>query len=299
MIRIARKLGYLPFGEEFFIKEEDSQRYPQEDLLYIIAGTYGQTGSSLGRLSRRDHQSINLDDNAVVIFSGDPAPPGADVMVEKLTDNLIMQNVEVIYGEIQENLHVSGHGGEQDLIRMAEILKPKYFIPTGGSITRMRVYRNTLNKKLNVPKNHIFELLEGESVLFSKSLVKKGKRISIQPVYISAGKEIDEISPVVIHDRNQLSDVGVFVVVIPSLNGNILNPKKAEIITRGFIYVKDSSEFMKKARSYIVKKVNKNTKNGKVGDWTKFRRKMERDLEKFCYKETGVSPMILVHSIRA
>jgi ribonuclease J len=293
MVDVARRLGYLPFPDDFFIKEQSSRNYPQSELVYLIAGCYGQQGSSLDRLSRDEHESITLKGEPMVIFSGDPNPPGANITVEKVMDNLTLKNCEVIYSEIQDDLHVSGHAVKGDIERMIRLINPKYHVPIGGTITKMRAYTNTVSK-MGISKNRVFECLEGDSVEFSQGNAKKGPHYDTEPVYISGGKT-NELNPIVVRDRNQLCNEGVFVVAIPvSSEGHILS-EKLEIITRGFIYVKDSKELMNKSKKFIDKKI-KGTKNNS-GEISDMKRKLERDIGKYLRKETRNTPMVIVHFI--
>jgi ribonuclease J len=293
MVGVARRLGYLPFQDDFFIKEQLSRKYPQEELVYLIAGCYGQPESSLGRLSRGEHESITLEDNAMVIFSGDPNPPGANITVEKVMDALTLRNAEVIYGEIQDDLHVSGHAVRGDIERMTKLINAKYYIPIGGTITKMRAYTNLLGT-LGIVKSRVFELLEGDSVEFSSGNAKKGPHLQTKSVFMASNK-IDELNPVVVKDRNQLSEDGVFVVAVPvTRNGKVL-VDKLEIITRGFIYVKDSKELMGSSKKFIGKRINK--LNANKGDVTEIKRKLESDIGDYLRKETSMKPMVIVHFI--
>lgn len=293
MVDVARRLSYLPFPDDFFVKEQVSGKYPQEELVYLIAGCYGQPESSLGRLSRGEHESITLEDNAMVIFSGDPNPPGADITVEKVMDALTLRNAEVIYGEIQDDLHVSGHAVKGDIERMTKLINAKYYIPIGGTITKMRAYTNLLGK-LGIAKDRVFEMLEGDSVEFSYGSAKKGSHIQVKPVYMGSNK-IEELNPIVVKDRNQLCNDGVFVVAVPvTKKGNVLTDK-IEIITRGFIYVKDSKELMGKSKKFIGKRINR--LNSKKGDITEIKKKLENDIGDFLRRETSMTPMVIVHFI--
>jgi ribonuclease J len=292
-VKVAKDLGYLPFDEDVFVKEENASSYAQKDLIYIIAGCYGQHGSSLDRLSRGEHDDIVLEDNAMVVFSADPSPPGVEQAVERVMDNLTLRGAEVIYSKIQENLHVSGHGPKGDLITIASIVKPRYFIPIGGTVTKARAYRNMV-EELGFAKESVFELLEGESVVFNDGSAKKGSRLDVKPVYID-GSGVGDVGPVVIKDREHLSEEGVFVVVVPTQNGEYLKDK-VEIITRGFIYVKESKALMGRAKDVVGKALNK-VGNNEGEDWGSVKRKIEHDVERFLSKETGRKPLLIVHSI--
>jgi len=292
-VTVAKQLGYLPFDESVYINEQDSSQHHQKDLVYIIAGCYGQQGSSLDRLSRAEHENIVLEDNAMVVFSADPNPPGVAEAVEKMMDNLTLAGAEVIYSKIQENLHVSGHGTRGDLITVAAVAKPKYFIPIGGTVTKMRAYRN-LVESLGVQKNQVFELLEGESVVFEDGKAQKGVKLELKQVFVD-GSSVGGIGPVVMKDREQLSSDGVFVVVIPVSKDGQKIVGNVEVITRGFIYVKESKALMGKSRD-VVNKVLDRYKDG-IDDWGSAKKKIEKEISRFLYKETRRNPLIIVHSI--
>ncbi|OGC77260.1 hypothetical protein A2619_00615 [candidate division WWE3 bacterium RIFOXYD1_FULL_39_9] len=148
-------------------------------------------------------------------------------------------------------------------------------------------------KDLGIERERVFELLEGDVLEFRDGKAKLGERIEVKPVYID-GRFKKELSPVVVKDREQLSEEGVFVAVIPIDASGKLYPNKVEIVTRGFIYVKSSQALMDKSRKFITEKLNKLEKEK---DWNSVRRKVERDLDKFLFKETGRSPLIIVHTI--
>lgn len=292
-VSVARRLGFLSFPDNVFVKDGDSSNHPQSELAYLIAGCYGQEGSALGRLSRGEHDNIKLSDNALVVFSADPNPPGVEFDVEKVMSALTLSGAEVLYSKIQNNLHVSGHGTRGDLLAVAALIKAKYYIPIGGTITRMRAYTNML-KELGIGKERVFECMEGDCVEFSGGKAKKGQKTETKPVYIdNTGKS--EVNPVVIRDRDQLSTDGVFVVVIPSSSKGVFYPEKAEIVTRGFIYVKGSKELMDKSKQFITKNFDKNALRSK--DWQEYKRKLESKIEDFLHKETRSSPMVIVHAI--
>ncbi len=292
-VSVARRLGYLPFPDDVFVKDGDSSKYSQGDVAYLIAGCYGQEGSALARLSRGEHDTVKLAENSLVVFSADPNPPGVEFDVERVMSALTISGAEILYSKIQNNLHVSGHGAKGDLMAVAALTRAKYFIPIGGTITRMRAYTNML-KELGIAKDRVFECMEGDCVEFSGGKGKKGQKLETKPVYIE-NNGTGEVNPVVIRDRDQLSTDGVFVVVIPASAGGDFFPEKAEVVTRGFIYVKGSRELMDKSKQFIVKNFDKGAAKSK--DWQASKRKLESRIEEFLRKETGRRPMVIVHSI--
>jgi ribonuclease J len=292
-VSVARRLGYLPFADDIFVKDADSSKYKQGDIVYIIAGCYGQEGSALARFSRGEHDTVKLVDNALVVFSADPNPPGVEADVEKVMSALTLAGAEVLYSKIQNNLHVSGHGTRGDLTTIAAISKAKYYIPIGGTITRMRAYTNMIGE-LGIGKERVFECMEGDCVEFSNGRARKGQKIETKPVFID-NNGTDEVNPIVIRDRDQLSSDGVFVVVIPASQSGEFYPDKVEVVTRGFIYVKASKELLDKSKQFIAKIFDKGMTRSK--DWQDLKRKLESRIEDFLRKETGRRPMVIVHSI--
>ena len=292
-VKVARALGVIKFHDDLFIEEKEAGRFPQGDIVYIIAGCYGQPGSSLGRLSRGEHKEIVLEKDPIVIFSADPNPPGVDVAVERVMSAFTLFGAEVVYSRIQDNLHVSGHGTKGDLMTIASVAKPKYFIPIGGTITRMRAYTNMLGE-LGVSKDRVFECLEGDTVEFSSGKARKSGRLQTVPVYIDTAGSGSTINPVVIKDRDQLSSDGVFVVVIPSKDANLLKDN-VEVVTRGFIYVKASQELMDRSRKFVTKTLEK--MSDKPLEWPAKKKRLESEIQDFLFKETRSSPLVIVHAL--
>ena len=292
-VKVARGLGVIKFHDDLFVDEKEAGRLPQGDVVYIIAGCYGQPGSSLGRLSRGEHKEIVLEKDPIVIFSADPNPPGVDVAVERVMSAFTLFGAEVVYSRIQDNLHVSGHGTKGDLMTIASVVKPKFFIPIGGTITRMRAYTNMLGE-LGVSKDRVFECLEGDTIEFSSGRARKSGRLATVPVYIDTAGSGSTINPVVIKDRDQLSSDGVFVVVIPSKDGNLLKDN-VEVVTRGFIYVKASQELMDKSRKFVTKTLEKMSE--KQLEWPAKKKRLESEIQDFLFKETRSSPLVIVHAL--
>ncbi len=292
-VSVGKSLGLLPFRDEDFVKLEEANDYLQKDLVYIAAGCYGQQGSALDRISRGEHDHIMLESESVVVFSADPNPPGVAEDVERVMNNLTLAGAEVIYGKIQDNLHVSGHGTKGDLITMAHIVNPRYFVPIGGTVTKMRAYSNML-QEVGFVHSQVLELMEGESAVFDKGFAKKGETLEVQKIFVE-GRSVGEISPVVMRDRENLSMDGVFVVVIPVDPSEKVLAGKIEIITRGFVYVKENKALLGKAKDVVNKSLDKF--EGKIEDWNSVRNKVEDHVSKFLYKETGKNPMIIVHAV--
>ncbi len=293
-VSVARGLGYLPFDDDVFVPAKKASRYRQSDLVYIIAGCYGQPGSALGRLSRNEHSDVKLEEGALVIFSADPNPPGVAEAVERVQDSLITLGATVLYSEIQENLHVSGHGTEGDLKLVAFLSKAKYFIPIGGTIKRMRAYTNMI-ASLGIEPSRVFEQREGDSVLFQNGVAKRGESYPVADIFID-GSNIGDVGSSVIRDREKLSDDGIFVVIVPLSADSGEFKGGVEIVTRGFIYVKESKDLLRKAKQVVSDVLD--SESGDVRKrWSSVRDVLEKKLNKLLFKETGRNPLIFVQTV--
>src|SRR5690606_24126859 len=151
-------------------------KLPRNQVLYIISGCYGQNGSALYRVAHDDHRYIDIEKADTVIFSADPAPPGSKQKVDYLVDKLLEMNIDVHYYDLQEDLHVSGHGSREDIKLLFGLIKPKYFVPIGGTVRHMRAY-SQIAQDMGYKAGNIFELMPGESIILSKKGAKRGKPI--------------------------------------------------------------------------------------------------------------------------
>jgi len=292
-MRVAMNLGYVNYDKNIFVDAKDASNFAQNELVYIIAGCYGQEGSALDRLARGQNDNIQLQKDAVVIFSADPSPPSVREDVERLIDTLTLSGAEVVYGAIQENLHVSGHGPRGDLITVAAVAKPKYFIPIGGTVSKMRAYTNMV-ELLGYTQNSVFESLEGESVVFEGGKAVKGPRIETELIMVGQNGE-GEIHETVVKDRQRLANDGVFVVVLPVSKDRKKLVGKVETVTRGFVFVKESKELLEKASQFATKSFDKHV--AKSDDWGHMRFKMEKEVQQFLLKETGATPLVIVYPV--
>ena len=276
-MEVAREHGYIKRDPKYFVDAKSAHSHEQNKLTYIIAGCYGQKNSTLTRVSLGEHSSIKLEEKSVVIFSADPIPNSVGV-TNTLIDNLYKSNAEVYYSDIQDNLHVSGHGSQGDMLLLANIVRPKYFIPIGGNVKHMRSY-SKLIQTLGVDEKRILQLMDGQEMFFKNGNVRLGKQLKLKDVYVD-GNLVGDVGTRVLNDRARMAEHGMVVVMV---NGNNI-----EIISRGFVFMKKSHELINKAKSLIQKsmKNKKKTKDQKIN--------LERNLQKFFYKETGREPLILV-----
>lgn len=282
---IAYNLGYLKYRQDTVISLEETQGLKKDELVYIVSGCYGQVGSSLYRIAMGEHERVFIEEGDTFIFSADPAPPYSKESEDFVIDQLIDKGVDVHYYELDEGLYVSGHGSQEDIRQLFDIVKPRYYIPIGGAIRYMHAYKKLAIKNGANPDS-IFTLKPGENVVFENGGVWMGKKVPVKAVLVH-GLGVGDVGKVVLEDRAILGSAGVVVVVFRVRQGKILD--LPEIISRGFIFEKISKDFLKEAarrlKKQVEKKVNikKSIIHGVTLDY----------LGKFFFQKTGRRPMVL------
>jgi ribonuclease J len=255
--------------------------------MYIISGCYGQVGSSLYRLSLGEHKSVEIHRGDTLIFSADPAPQYTKESEDFVIDNLIGMGVDVHYYDLNEDLYMSGHGSQEDILELFKIANPRYFIPIGGAIRFMHSYKN-LALKYGANPEQVFELKPGESVIFENGRARPGDKIKVKSVLVH-GLGIGDIGKIVLGDRDILGKEGIVVAVIKINQGNGSLVGTPTIVTRGFVFEKLQKKLITRASEKLRILLGSSERNKK----DKMKRSTTVLLEKFFYKETGRRPMIL------
>ena len=285
--QIARNLGYLHYNQGQLISPKEAAKLPEDKRLYIISGSYGQPGSALYRLALGEHDLLKINSNDLVIFSSDPAPPGSKTNVDFLVDKLIEADADVHYYDMQEDLHVSGHGSQKDIEMLFALLKPKYFIPIGGTIRHMRAY-SQMAQRMGAKKEEVFELMPGEIVEFSGKNARKAGKVPVKDVLVD-GLGIGDVGNVVLRDRQILAQDGVAIAMIQVDRNERKLLDITEIISRGFVYEAKHKEILIRAASelkgYLHKKQKVDAHIARVA--------AVEFLEKFFFEKTGRRPMVI------
>lgn len=285
---IAKSLGLLHFKGDLVVDPRDARKLPPEKITYIVSGSYGQIGSALYRVAQDEHDFVKVDRDDVVIFSADPNPPGTEQTVNYVVDNLIERGAVVHYYDTQEDLHVSGHGSQKEIEMLAALVRPRYFIPIGGTIRHMRAYKE-LMENMGFGRDSVFELMPGDIVEFSKNGAKRAGRIPVHDVLVD-GLGIGDVGNVVLRDRKALAQEGVVVVVVQydgTTKELITTP---DIISRGFVFHKEQQPFLNQAAKELEGRLRKRVKNA---DQRSARENTVDFLERYFYEQTGRRPMIL------
>lgn len=285
--QIAKDLGYLNYEKGLVISPKELERLPKDQRLYIISGSYGQPGSSLYRAALGEHKSINIEAGDMVIFSSDPGPPGSKQSIDFIVDRLIELDAEVHYYDMQEDLHVSGHGSKEDIKKLISLVNAKYLVPVGGTIRFMRAFRD-LAVESGYKENFVFELKTGESIEIEHGSANRGKKVKSKEVLVD-GLGIGDVGNVVLRDRQILANEGVAIAMIQIDGETHKLTEEPEIISRGFVFEKRSKGLLKKAGRALGQRISKEKRIDK-----RTTRYTAIDfLEKYLYQETGRRPMVL------
>jgi len=284
-IQTALNLGYLKVPDGAVIDQEKARRMPGHKKTYLVAGAMGQPGSALDRLSRGEHRSIQIKPGAAVIFSADPIP-GVGDQVGSAIDRLIEKGVRVVYSDIQDDLHVSGHGSKGDLSLMVGLTRPEFFIPIGGTRRHQRGY-TTLVEDMGYDPKTVFELLGNQTVMFHEHDAKLGPEIETRDVFVD-GSLVGDVGKIVLEDRMQLSQDGVFVIIMrKDKEGKLSNI--VDVISRGFVFQAESGELVKHAKQLAGKTVQ----GTHIKEWNKTKEKLTEKLRSLFFSKTKREPLIL------
>ena len=290
--QLASQIGYLSIPHNLFIDDKDLLKIPPNKICLIVAGSQGQYDSALSKLSRGQNQYFKIKPGDKIIFSSDPIP-GNEVEVYGLIEDLILKGADVVYPDISDQLHASGHANQEDLKFLIRFVDPKYFIPIGGTVRHQRQYQRLVDE-LGYDKNKVFTLDEGQAVWLEKDKANISTSIETKNIYVDA-YGVGDVGNVILRDRKTLSSEGVVVVVITVDNqGRTLTPPK--ILSRGFVFEKEEGELYKKTSALIEKIVK--PRGGNRINLVNAKRELIKELENLFYKERGRNPLVAVEIIQ-
>ena len=288
IMRVSAVLGYMDVPEGVVVDLETSNKLPKNKAVIISTGSQGETMSALYRMAFSEHKLINVDAGDRVIISAS-AIPGNETMITKVIDELYHKGVEVIYDK-NTSLHVSGHACQEEQKLILALVKPKYFIPVHGEY-RMLVKHSQLAQSLGIKPSNIVVGQNGDVIEITKKGISKEEQVQAGAVLID-GSGSSEIGAVVMHDRHRLAEDGILVAVVPysTYDGSIVT--SPEIVTRGFIYVKESEDLMAGLLETITTTMESFAAQG-VKDTQAIKTKLKSNISSYLYKETKRTPMVL------
>jgi ribonuclease J len=286
--KVAMQLGYLELDEDMLVEPEDLEKMDQSKIAILTTGSQGETMSGLVRMAAGEHKKLSMIPGDLVIISASPIP-GNERYVSDVINMLYRKGADVI-NEGVANVHVSGHACEEELKLMLSITKPKYFIPIHGEYRHL--YRHAaLAESVGIKKKNVFIPEIGKVIEIGKKFSRFTEAVSSGSVIID-GLGVGDVGNVVLRDRRLLSQDGLFIVVITisSETGEIISGP--DIISRGFVYMRESADLLEGARKIIVDVVQDCAKN-KVTEWTTIKTRIKKALRSYLYDSTERNPMIL------
>ncbi|WP_372631701.1 ribonuclease J [Cohnella sp.] len=290
VVGIASELGYLNIPEGMLIEPEEVNKLPADRVVILSTGSQGEPMSALTRMARSTHRKVDILPGDTVIIAATPIP-GNEKYVGRTVDELMRLGAHVIYGPGSiSGVHVSGHGSQEELKLMLNLMKPEYFIPIHGEYRMLR-HHGLLGEQVGVPKENIFLLDNGDTVEIQSGVARKGGKVPAGNVLID-GLGVGDVGNIVLRDRKLLSQDGILVVVVTlsKQDGTILSGP--DIISRGFVYVRESEGLLEEANRIVTSTLHK-LMNDNVNEWASLKTNVKDALGRFLYEQTRRRPMIL------
>jgi ribonuclease J len=280
-VRMARNLGYLTVPDDMLLRPGELDDLPPSQVAIVCTGTQGEPTSALVRMANEEHRQVNIQHGDTVILSATPIP-GNEELVHRTLDNLFRLGADVYYHRLMP-VHVSGHASQEEQKMMISLTQPRYFIPAGGEYRHLVLHAQLANK-LGIPEENIFVVENGQVIEFDDKGARLGERVGSGPVLID-GLGIGDVGEVVLRDRHLLSRDGFVVVVVAldEVTGDLI--EGPDIISRGFVYMRDAEDLIEQAKSLVIEALangHRDTANTLIRD----------TLAEFLYRQTRRRPMI-------
>lgn len=288
LVKVGEELGYLIVPKNILIPIDSIGSYADDKLVIITTGSQGEPMSALTKMAFGDHRKVSITPNDYVIISATPIP-GNEKMVGNVVNALMKRKVEVIYEKMYE-VHVSGHACQEDLKLMMGLVNPKYFIPVHGEQKHL-VKHAGLAETMGIPKDNIYIPDIAETVELTEDYIKKIGTVPAGDIYVD-GLGVGDVGNIVLNDRKRLSQDGIIIVVatIDSHDGYVVSGP--DIVSRGFVYVKDNEELMNAARDLACRVIDEQY-DSRYNDWNSVKTKIRDEVSRLMYEKTKRSPMIL------
>ena len=286
IISTAKELGYLNVPDKTLIEIDQIKNYAPENTVIITTGSQGESMAALSRMAADIHKKVSIMPNDTVIFSSTPIP-GNEKSVSRVINELSEKGANVIF----QDTHVSGHACQEELKLIYSLVKPKYAVPIHGEY-RHRKANATLAYNLGIPKENIFMLQSGDVFEVSEEEAKVVDKVHTGEVLVD-GLGVGDVGNIVLRDRQHLAEDGILIVVMTLEKGSNRLLAGPDIVSRGFVYVRESEGLMEDARKVLVEAVDKCLCNQKNADWSKIKLVVRDTMNEFIWKRTKRRPMIL------
>lgn len=288
MITTARELGYIECPENIFIDIDMIKNYTDDQLVIITTGSQGEPMSALTRMAAGDHRKIKITPNDLVIISATPIP-GNEKFVSKVIDDLMQIGAEVVYSSL-ENIHVSGHACQEEQKLILALTKPKYFIPVHGEYRQLIAHSETA-QSMGIDKDNVIMLSNGRVLEIDENGAEFTTTVPSGRILVD-GLGVGDVGNIVLRDRQHLSQDGLIVIVLTmdSQTGEVV--AGPDVISRGFVYVRESENLMDDVKSVVRNEIRKCEERG-VRDWATIKSTTRETLRDYIFMKTKRNPMII------
>ena len=288
MIETARELGYIECPKNIFIDIDMINNYPDENLVIITTGSQGEPMSALTRMAAGDHRKVKITPNDLVIISATPIP-GNEKFVSKVIDDLMQIGAEVVYSSL-EAIHVSGHACQEEQKLIFALAKPKYFIPVHGEYRQLIAHSETA-QSMGIDKDHILMMANGRVLEINEDKAEFTSTVPCGRVLVD-GLGVGDVGSIVLRDRQHLSQDGLIIIVLTmdSSTGEVV--AGPDVISRGFVYVRESENLMDDVKSVVRHEIKKCEERG-IRDWGTIKSATRENLRDYIFMKTKRNPMII------
>ncbi len=285
VVTTANELGYIKMPKNMLTEISDIDKYRDGQIVLVTTGSQGEPMAALSRMAAGTHRFIQIQEGDVVILSSKPIP-GNEKYVSKVINDLYRRGAEVIF----EDTHVSGHAKKEELKLLHTLVRPKYFIPVHGEYRHLKKHAE-LAASLGMNKDKIFIMDNGDVLEIGHSGGKVVDKITCQPLLVD-GLGVGDVGNIVLRDRQKLAQDGLIVVVVTIKKGTLEILSGPDIVSRGFVYVKESSDIMEESRQVVIKSLER-CKQKNIRGWAKLKNEVRQDLREHLWQQMKRNPMIL------
>jgi ribonuclease J len=291
-VNISLELGYLKAPPGILGRIDEVRGLPPEKIVLVTTGSQGEPTSALVRMANRDHRHVHIQRGDTIVLSATPVP-GNESLVNRTVDSLFKQGAQVMY-EKSGQVHVHGHGSQEELKLILSIVKPRFFVPVHGEYRHLSLHAR-LAASVGMPASNIFVLEDGDVLELSNNSARVNGKVGTGHVYVD-GLSVGDIGGVVLRTRRMLSRDGIVVVIIAvnRQTGKLVG--RPDIVTRGFIDPKEFGGMMEESRELLARTLDHT--GGRVAEWSSVNNKVRDTLEKFYYDRTKRRPMILPFMVK-
>ena len=286
IIQVAQELGYLNVPDKTLIEIDQLKNYPPEKTVLITTGSQGESMAALSRMAADVHKKVTIMPGDTIIFSSNPIP-GNEKYVSKVINELTAKGANVIF----QDAHVSGHACQEELKLIYSLVKPKYAIPVHGEYRHLKANAG-IAKMLGIPKENIFILKSGNVLELSDKEAKVVDNVHTGEILVD-GLGVGDVGNIVLRDRQHLAEDGIMIVVLTLEKGSNQLLAGPDIVSRGFVYVRESESLMEEARKVLTEAVEDCLTHQRNADWSKIKLVIRDTMNDFIWKRTKRRPMIL------